>query len=105
MPPNIRRPRSATLEAQLDRVHTPFLALHGTADTVVDVSSSRRLLAASPSTDKTLIELPDALHSLLCEFPPVRNAVLGHITAWLEPREAAAAAAAAAAPASASEGS
>jgi alpha-beta hydrolase superfamily lysophospholipase len=71
----------------------------------VDVSSSRRLLAASPSTDKTLIELPDALHSLLCEFPPVRNAVLGHITAWLEPREAAAAAAAAAAPASASEGS
>jgi acylglycerol lipase len=83
------------LEAQLERVRVPFLALHGTADSVVDVSSSRRLLAASPSPDKTLIELPGALHSLLCEFPPVRTAVLGHIIEWLEPRAAAAAAAAA----------
>jgi alpha-beta hydrolase superfamily lysophospholipase len=90
-------PRSATLEALLPRVRVPFLAVHGTADRVVDVASSRRLVAAAASEDKTLVEVPGALHSLLCELPPVRAAVLARVTDWLAPRAAAAGAAAAAA--------
>jgi acylglycerol lipase len=86
-------PRSETLEAQLGAVRVPFLAIHGTADVVVDICSSRRLMEAAQSKDKTLIEMPGALHSLLCESPPVRAAVLAHVQDWLAPRAAAALAA------------
>ena len=86
---------SEALEAQLDDVEVPFLACHGTADTVVDVESSRRLLQRARSPDKQLIEVPGALHSLMCELPPVREELLRQITAWLETRRDAAVAPAA----------
>ena len=70
----------------------PFLALHGTADSVVDIQSSRLLVERARSEDKRLREVPNALHSLLCELPDVRADVLHYITKWLEPRAAKAAA-------------
>jgi alpha-beta hydrolase superfamily lysophospholipase len=84
------RPGSDALEPQLGDVDVPFLACHGTADTVVDVASSRLLLQRAKSADKTLIEVPDALHSLMCELPPVREQLLRQITEWLQVRAAAA---------------
>ena len=77
---------SAGLEADLAAVRLPFLAMHGTADTVVDISGSRLLHARSASSDKTLEEVPGALHSLLCELPPVREAVLRRVVAWVAER-------------------
>jgi alpha-beta hydrolase superfamily lysophospholipase len=79
------------LEASLPDISVPFLALHGTADTVVDISSSRLLVERAASDDKRLREIPNALHSLLCEPPEVRADVLHFITEWLEPRAAKAA--------------
>ena len=75
------------------QVDVPFITLHGNADTVVDVRSSRRLLAEAASADKTFVEVPGALHSLLCELPAVRGDVLRRISEWLAPRAAAAVAA------------
>ena len=80
------------MEAALPDISVPFLALHGTADTVVDISSSRLLVERASSDDKRLREIPNALHSLLCEPPEVRADVLHYITEWLEPRAAKAAA-------------
>ena len=79
------------MEASLPDISVPFLALHGTADTVVDISSSRLLVERAASEDKRLREVPNALHSLLCEPPEVRADVLHYITEWLEPRAAKAA--------------
>ena len=36
------------------KFRTPFLAIHGKKDTVVDISVSRNLYEQSPSSDKTL---------------------------------------------------
>ena len=83
--------RSEDLEAALPDIRVPFLALHGTADTVVDISSSRLLVERASSDDKRLREVSNALHSLLCEPPDVRADVLHYITEWLEPRAAKAA--------------
>jgi len=76
------------LEASLPDIRLPFLSLHGTADTVVDIRSSRLLLERASSADKELREIQDALHSLLCEPPATRAEVLRHVTEWLEPRAA-----------------
>jgi alpha-beta hydrolase superfamily lysophospholipase len=84
--------RSEDLEATLTDISVPFLALHGTADSVVDIQSSRLLVERARSEDKRLREVPNALHSLLCELPDVRADVLHYITEWLEPRAAKAAA-------------
>ena len=73
-------------------ITVPFLALRGTADTVVDIGSSRLLLERASSEDKRLREVPNALHSLLCEPPDTRADVLHYVTEWLEPRAAKAAA-------------
>ena len=77
---------SEQLEGQLGSVIVPFLALHGTADTVVDVTSSRRLVAHSRSQDKRLVEFEGARHTLLAELPPRRAEVLLHVTEWLRER-------------------
>ena len=84
--------RSEDLEASLPDVKVPFLALHGTADSVVDIRSSRLLVERAASEDMRLREVPGALHSLLCELPDVRADVLHYVTEWLEPRAAKAAA-------------
>jgi alpha-beta hydrolase superfamily lysophospholipase len=76
----------------LPDISLPFLAVHGTADTVVDIRSSRLLVERASSDDKRLREVPGALHSLLCEPPDVRADVLHYVTEWLEPRAAKAAA-------------
>lgn len=77
---------STLLEARLAEVATPFLAFHGTADNVVPVEGSRRLLAMAAATDKTLTEVPGALHTLLGQPEPERGAILDAAAHWVVAR-------------------
>jgi len=55
---------SSHLDKRLGSVQIPFLALHGTDDKVVHVSSSRRLLKEAASEDAQLIEYEGARHTV-----------------------------------------
>lgn len=55
---------SSHLDERLGSVQIPFLALHGTDDKVVHVSSSRRLLKEAASEDAQLIEYEGARHTV-----------------------------------------
>lgn len=62
----------------------PMLVQHGTADTVCDVDGSRRLIEHASSSDKYLIEYPDAHHDILRERYWIADEALRHTLAWLE---------------------
>ena len=79
---------SSRLESSLGDVRIPFLALHGSADRIVNVASSRRLLAEAASADKRLVEFEGARHTLLAEPPALRAEILDLIAGWLSKRAA-----------------
>jgi len=69
--PDSHRPTDA-----IARVNRPMLLLHGDADTLIPVSHSRRLLAAS-NGHATLVEFPGGEHNTLREsHPQMEQAVL-----------------------------
>jgi acylglycerol lipase len=77
---------SEKLEASLGRMRLPFIAYHGTSDTIVDISSSRRLLQEAASVDKQLVEYDGAKHTLLAEPEARRGKMLASVSSWLAER-------------------
>lgn len=75
---------SRTLESSLESVDVPFIVVHGTADTVVNIQSSRELMRRSASVSKVMHEVDGGLHALLCELPPVREKILETVVTWAE---------------------
>ncbi|KAK4410722.1 Monoacylglycerol lipase [Sesamum angolense] len=72
------------LQQNLTRLTTPFLVLHGTADSVTDPEASRKLHEEASSTDKTIKLYEGLLHDLL--FEPEKEEVMDNIIAWLTSR-------------------
>ncbi len=72
------------IDAHMEDVTTPFLALHGTADEVTEPAGSKALHARARSTDKNLTLYPGLAHDLLHE--PERARVTDDIAAWIEAR-------------------
>ncbi len=68
--------------AHTDGLTLPILALHGTRDALTAPSGSRSLIAAVPSTDKTLRIYDGLYHDLLHE--PRGKQVEVDIVAWLD---------------------
>jgi len=68
--------------ARVDQLTMPVLALHGTRDALTAPSGSRALIAAAPSTDKTLRIYEGLHHDLLHE--PKHDLVEADIVAWLD---------------------
>jgi len=66
------------------KFQTPFLAIHGKNDTVVDISVSKSLYEESPSLDKTLKVFDDFQHNLISEIK--RSDMFEVITAWIQGR-------------------
>lgn len=74
---------TGALSASLESVDLPWLAQHGSADAVVPPSSSAELLRRSSSVDKQVVVVDGAVHTLLCEPPALRAAVLARSADWL----------------------
>jgi alpha-beta hydrolase superfamily lysophospholipase len=53
---------------QLHKISCPFLVFHDPLDEICNIEGSRRLVleSSTPESNKRLIELPQGLHSLLC---------------------------------------
>lgn len=69
------------VKATLTHAVFPFLVLHDpVGDITLPITGSEALLAASPSDDKVLIHVPDALHDLLANKP---KAVIQILVDWL----------------------
>jgi len=66
------------------KFRTPFLAIHGKKDTVVDISVSRNLYEQSPSSDKTLKIFDDFEHNLISENK--RSDMFEVIADWIQSR-------------------
>ncbi|KAJ6807599.1 uncharacterized protein M6B38_169175 [Iris pallida] len=73
------------LQQNLNRVTTPFLVLHGTADKVTDPEGSLRLYQEASSTDKSIKLYEGFLHDLL--FEPERDDIARTIIDWLTSRQ------------------
>jgi len=69
------------LQQNLNRITVPFLALHGSADTVTDPVGSHKLYEEASSTDKTLKVYEGFFHDLL--FEPERDDIAKDIIDWL----------------------
>ncbi|XP_051147640.1 uncharacterized protein LOC127262846 [Andrographis paniculata] len=72
------------LQQNLSRITTPFLVLHGTADSVTDPDASRKLHEEALSDDKTIRLYEGLLHDLL--FEPEKEEITKTIVAWLNAR-------------------
>jgi pimeloyl-ACP methyl ester carboxylesterase len=62
------------------RSTAPLLVLHGTADEAVPIAQGREVLAASASTRKRFVELPDANHNGTVSAPASLEAVRQFLT-------------------------
>ncbi|MCF7928812.1 MAG: lysophospholipase [Spirochaetales bacterium] len=67
--------------SRLDQVRLPILLLHGEADLLMPVESSRNLFEKISSEDKTLKLYPDLYHELLME--PEWETIAEDILQWL----------------------
>lgn len=72
------------LQQNMKRLTTPFLVLHGTADSVTDPDASWKLYEQASSTDKTIKLLDGLLHDLL--FEPEKEEIVQEILQWLNQR-------------------
>jgi len=72
---------------QLQKVTFPFLALHGTSDTIAFAKGSQLLyqLSATQEQDKKIILITDALHNLIID-EPWRSMIVKEIVAWVRTR-------------------
>ncbi|MBT4136395.1 MAG: alpha/beta hydrolase [Candidatus Latescibacteria bacterium] len=68
----------------MERVLTPLLILHGTADRVTDPKGSAELYKRARATDKTFKSYDGLYHSLLEE--PERDQVMADILSWIPER-------------------
>jgi alpha-beta hydrolase superfamily lysophospholipase len=66
------------------QLHTPLLAVHGTADKNANPAGSRQLIQVVASEDKTLHLVAGALHAPLDDS--ARDETLAVILRWLEER-------------------
>lgn len=75
---------SSYLQQNLNKISTPFLVMHGTADTVTDPDGSQRLYDEASSTDKSIKLYEGFLHDLL--FEPERDEIAKDIVDWFNSR-------------------
>lgn len=68
----------------MERVFTPLLILHGTADRVTNPKGSKELHRRARATDKTFKSYDGLYHSLLEE--PERDQVIADILSWIPER-------------------
>ncbi len=76
--------RTARFPDEVGGLRLPVLVVHGTADRLVPIDTSRELVAQFGSADVTLAEQPGLYHEVLNE--PEREAVLTVIIDWIEQR-------------------
>ena len=76
------------VHARAERLHTPLLVLHGTADRVVPIAGTRTVFPRFGSADKTCREIPGAFHALPIEPEPDGEQVCVWIAEWLKTRAA-----------------
>lgn len=78
------------MQAELPRMRTPFLCLHGADDRVTDPDISKRLHAVAEAEDKTLKLYPDAHHGELLQgghkAQTLVREVYQDIGAWMQQR-------------------
>lgn len=72
------------LQQNLTKLRTPFLVLHGTADSITDPKASQKLYEEASSTDKSIRLLEGLFHDLL--FEPEREMIAGEIIDWFNSR-------------------
>jgi acylglycerol lipase len=65
-----------------DRLRCPLLLMLAGRDRIIDPPATHRYYARIASQTKTLIEYPNAAHTL--EFEPDREVFLGDLVGWLE---------------------
>lgn len=82
---------SENLEARLADVRTPFVVLHGDADSLTSPAYSQLLYERASASDKAFLTYENAFHCLHSEPDGVGERVLRDIFAWLEQRTSAAA--------------
>lgn len=72
------------IQAQMESVTLPFLAIHGTGDYVTDPQGSQQLYDRAASSDKTLRLYPGLYHEVFSE--PERDQAVADLLAWLDAR-------------------
>lgn len=77
------------VQTRAEEIKTPLFVLHGTADRVVPIAGTRRIVPRFGSTDKTYLEIPAAFHALPIEPEPDGEQVCVWIAEWLKARAAA----------------
>lgn len=76
--------RAERFEAEAAAITQPVLIIHGTADRLVPIESSRAMVGRFGSDDVTLVEEEGLFHEVLNE--PEQQRVLDTITAWIGER-------------------
>ena len=76
--------RTARFAREVGGLRLPALVVHGTADRLVPIDTTRELVARFGAADVTLVEQPGLYHEVLNE--PEREAVLTVIIDWIEER-------------------
>jgi len=74
----------ADTRAQLHTLRTPFLVLHGTADSLTNPHWSRKLYEQAGASDKTLRLYDGLYHETFHE--PEKEEVLADLGTWLRSR-------------------
>ena len=76
------------MEQNMEKVKTPFIILHGSADMIVDHSSSQELVKRASSEDKELVLLPGYAHCIMGAGQPVELSLKPYalVTEWLKVR-------------------
>ncbi|MBF0485054.1 MAG: alpha/beta fold hydrolase [Candidatus Omnitrophica bacterium] len=72
------------IQKQMERLTTPFLVMHGTADYLSDMAGSQELFARASATDKTIKLFDNFYHELFNE--PGREKVFDEVARWIELR-------------------
>jgi len=72
------------IDARMEEISVPLLAMHGGADVITPPEGSRELVRRARSSDKTLKIYDGLYHDLLHE--PEREQVMTDATAWIDAR-------------------
>ncbi|SON59452.1 Monoacylglycerol lipase [Mycobacterium simulans] len=73
-----------TMPRRAPALTAPLLVVHGTADRLIPIDGSRRLIECVGSTDVELKEYPGLYHEVFNE--PERNQVLDDVVTWITKR-------------------